>query len=1215
MAVLAIGLIGGVAAEGVGLSFGLGFAVFGTIAEMLMAPHPKTPTFTAMSSAYGQTWPIVYNSFRLSAKVIQASDVTKHSNKTKKGGPTYSQTFCTGFCEGSRQIQRIWADNQVIYDPRPIVPPAKWTALTVIGAGDIVQPTSGGNWQFIAMNDGVTGASEPSWNESVDEVTRDGSVTWLAAKYVPRKKIGQQFDFTMRTYAGDETQLADAALEELVGAGKQPAYRGLCNAVFEGFNISKFGNRIPNIEAEILGGKGQQFVSGATLYGAAFGASDTNFPFLVDDAGNYYNVSGANNLANIKTLSTLNVSGARIQADAVAMGFPYTPGAGWAIFPLGSKYFLATSNSSSGPLFLYSFALYEVNTDGSCTMLGVKGYTATFAGNTFITQLQASTIRPDTGEIMVAYSDFGTSGICMMLLDTIQNISGNWALRPLQSRIKRVTDITGSYSSEPSPYLGYDLAFVGSDLYVALNKAIMDWHAGHSSGTGFSSFFKALQPTYPDGVLLKISTNSDGIGNGILTYIYDGPTSDFGYPFSDEGLNKAGAAGQTGAATYDCWSPPQQVQEADGTVDSVWFVRGYSDAANQVGVKQFINGSFNQGIQGAPFDASYSSTLTEPKAMQMPDGSIYIAFQGFGGLNYAKLGAFEDGLLTLADIVADVDSRIGITDTQEEYSALVPVIPRGCALLDRQPARQFVESLQPAFFFDLVEIGPRMVGSLRSNISIAATIPEDDLGAGTDFTKVTDRVQSTRNNDLEIPKDLALAYYDYNHDYQQGSQPGLRNKVTNYSSGRNTINIPVVMTPAEAANAAARNLYMLWAQRTPRKLSVTLKYIGLTPADVIIAQRGGRNYIIRVTKATLNPNFAIDIEGVSEDTGVYSITVPVPVASETAGGQGQQTIDPPASPVLAVLDTATLRQEDLQLVGNYVAAAGAEYGAKYDTITAQESNDNSNWNPEATLPLQATMGTTASVLGDWARFPVWDRVNSVDVILLNGALANASEDDLVQNLTNLFWFENGEIAQAAICELIDADLHKYRLSTLLRGRFGTEAFTGTHVNGEQVVFFDQTVMQTVTYSASEVGATRYWRGLNDAPDTNTSPVKTLVMAVRRLMPFAPYFIRGSRDGGENLTITGLRRMRWRGRPLWVPPETDTPVAVEIDILNGSTVVRTLTGTLSANGSGITDPSKFQAVYKAADQVLDFGSAQASVSLRAYSLNAIVGRGYPGSKSV
>jgi hypothetical protein len=55
---------------------------------------------------------------------------------------------------------------------------------------------------------------------------------------------------------------------------------------------------------------------------------------------------------------------------------------------------------------------------------------------------------------------------------------------------------------------------------------------------------------------------------------------------------------------------------------------------------------------------------------------------------------------------------------------------------------------------------------------------------------------------------------------------------------------------------------------------------------------------------------------------------------------------------------------------------------------------------------------------------------------------------------------------------------------------------------------------------------------------------------------------------------------------------------EIDILDGSDVVRTLTATSPA------------ATYSSADQTTDFGAPQSSVSLRLYQLSATRGRGTP-----
>ncbi len=58
--------------------------------------------------------------------------------------------------------------------------------------------------------------------------------------------------FTTRFYAGDETQTFDPLIEEIEGAGNTPAYRGLAYIVFEDMDLTNFGNRIPQLNFEII---------------------------------------------------------------------------------------------------------------------------------------------------------------------------------------------------------------------------------------------------------------------------------------------------------------------------------------------------------------------------------------------------------------------------------------------------------------------------------------------------------------------------------------------------------------------------------------------------------------------------------------------------------------------------------------------------------------------------------------------------------------------------------------------------------------------------------------------------------------------------------------------------------------------------------------------------------------------------------------------------
>ncbi len=62
-------------------------------------------------------------------------------------------------------------------------------------------------------------------------------------------------------------------------------------------------------------------------------------------------------------------------------------------------------------------------------------------------------------------------------------------------------------------------------------------------------------------------------------------------------------------------------------------------------------------------------------------------------------------------------------------------------------------------------------------------------------------------------------------------------------------------------------------------------------------------------------------------------------------------------------------------------------------------------------------------------------------------------------------------------------------------------------------------------------------------------------------------------------------------------------AYELEILSGSTVLRTLSA---------TSPST---LYATSDETLDFGSAQSSFSVRLYQMSAAVGRGLPATATL
>lgn len=1265
MAILAIGLIGGALASSVGLSFSLGFAVFGTIAQLLLQPHPKDPTFKAAGSAWGRTWPIVYNNFRCAGQLLQASDVSGHHDKFKKGQEAFSQTLAIGFCEGIHSIGRIWADNQVIYDSRPISDPPLWDADTDYAAGDAILPFSGATVQLIATIDGHSGLTEPTWNLTINASNTDNTEVWIAAPYVrptnnvpaapPVWQAGklyntfdtilpfvgatvkmavlipgtsggspptwdlnigattpdggsliwiaetynvsanpfQSYAYTIRIYQGDETQLPDSALEELVGVGLQPGYRGLVYIVLENFDLSRYGNRIPNLEAEILPPPSTPFAfSQDTPPDGSFSTA------MADPDGRFGYYWGDKKIVmGVTTWSIIKVDlslGEVLQISPTinkATNWPDTQDGPPVTSLTGSKLWYWTFNQSDGNNYVMSH--------DKTTLAVVDTYL--FSGSFFA----VSQIAVNGDGSMAALYD-GANSLLLMNLTTGANSITNLT----------TVGLTGS----PSLWLP---TFDASGHIWFYDDAGNFWRFNvlQSGGTA---------PAVSAGISINARTN-DGSNPGPLSF---NPDTGIMTAFSDDNSG-------------DLWAVP---------IDTVSSTPGSPALLSGIAVTSFTFGNgdllgWHRGrylaVAGQNFGIPDHIGLYDTQTMTVTDydwsfwgesgagQEMSSAMANFSGTSVVAID-FHDheawffpinasGDVSLADICADVSQRVGMSGADYDYSALAAVFPKGAAVLDRGAARSFLEAMQPAFFYDLTDIGDQVIGSLRSAATLVATIPEADLGAIQSGNQLVDKLSTQRNNDLEIPQDLEIQFYDIQHDYLQGSVPARRSEITQYSSGRNSLSVPVVMSPGEAANAAERTLYLSWVERESKKTNLPLDYVYLTPVDFVSAVKNSINNFLRLSKLTLNPNMVIDLEGVGEDLGTYSLIAPAPLADITSGIYRPQTVNPISAPVLIMVDVAPLRTADVSETGIYAVGSVID-GGGWDGEQVLESSDNATFNQPTggVLTGQSSLMQAISVLGYCAAWQTWDRVNTLDVTVINGSIGSATEAAVIDSLAvNLFFISDGagggELFQAATATFLGGQ--SYRLSDLLRGRFGTEAFIGTAALGQYVTqIISQTKMADITYANSDIGSTRYWKGVNDAPSTNQTAVQTLTMANRRQMPWSPFYMKATRDGSGNITITGLHRMRFKGQPLWSPPETDSPVKTEIDIFNSfvspSSVVRTLTDTLTGSGSGITvDAAAFTAYYSATDQVTDFSSTQAEIYINGYKISALMGRGNAGGAVV
>jgi hypothetical protein len=363
-----------------------------------------------------------------------------------------------------------------------------------------------------------------------------------------------------------------------------------------------------------------------------------------------------------------------------------------------------------------------------------------------------------------------------------------------------------------------------------------------------------------------------------------------------------------------------------------------------------------------------------------------------------------------------------------------------------------------------------------------------------------------------------------------------------------------------------------------------------------------------------------------DDDGAY-----VSIAITAAPQKLQPTVHLLGETALTLLDLPALREED-DNAGVYVAARRTGSGTAWPGARLHRSIDGgATYSQIVAMAAQAAIGTVVSVpaSGDGH---TWDNDGEYVIDMLSGTLESRTDQALLAGANAAAVGAHGRwhIFQFANAELVSPG--RYRLSRLLLGRRGTEHLIGTVMADDAFVLVSGSGVYRSLLQSSEIGVSRIYRPVTVGATFSSGTDLAFTGAGQALETFSPVYVRGVRDGSDNLTISWLRRDRLSQtlRDGVALPLSEATEAYEIDILDSEgTVVRTL------------ESSTNEVVYTAADQLTDFGSSEAvtgsrhfgphfpdshfptghfpsggtaggaaAVDVRVYQLSAVVGRGTP-----
>ena len=411
------------------------------------------------------------------------------------------------------------------------------------------------------------------------------------------------------------------------------------------------------------------------------------------------------------------------------------------------------------------------------------------------------------------------------------------------------------------------------------------------------------------------------------------------------------------------------------------------------------------------------------------------------GLQLYSLG-LQTGVglpVLLSDIVADIHARCDIPAAAYDVSELTDSVDGLVLASAGYSGAEAIGALRVPYFFDLAEWGGRMRYIKRGKPSVA-TIVLDDL--------VEEPDESERQAQIEYPRKMHLTYQSAAVNYETAQATSERGSPDVRVTGEASLQVPVVLTPARAAEMTAMLHKVSWTEADGEvKFAVPDSWLRLVPSDCVALQLRGTSRRLR-------------IDGIEMAGGIMQLTTHVDRQSAYASTTGYVPLPTPTPPasgvvgdsVLAVLDVPTLRDDDDALY--YYAAATGERDAWRGAQLQRSLDGGASYVDALGLDFAATMGRLASSVPAASTWYT-DRTNVIEVDLIRpgDSLDSVTDAQFLQRAGAIaLQLPDGSWEVAQYRDAVHVSGARWQLSTLHRGQLNTPA--AEHAAGALLVLLD-----------------------------------------------------------------------------------------------------------------------------------------------------------------
>lgn len=424
---------------------------------------------------------------------------------------------------------------------------------------------------------------------------------------------------------------------------------------------------------------------------------------------------------------------------------------------------------------------------------------------------------------------------------------------------------------------------------------------------------------------------------------------------------------------------------------------------------------------------------------------------------------------------------------------------------------------------------------------------------------------------------LAVIYLDEARDLQ----PGLQRSIRRGGGRERREALPFTLSAGEAKAIAQRQALERMRGRRMRRVTVPVRLAMLDPGDCITID--GEPGLWRVRRSTF-AGMVVELllEAVEADT-----VAPAMPAEPGRPAPNPLLVQGPTR--LEVIDLPALPWEQGQPLRLVAAAAGTGPGWRRAELLAS-LDGGASWSPAGTIEQAAIIGDALSALppGPADR---WDERGTVDVVLQDpeGWLEPMPRQSVLAG-ANLALLGN-ELIHFAHAQPLGTG--QFRLSGLLRGRYGTEPAMVGHVPGERFILLEPDALARIPLPEHLLGGHALIKAVGPLEDPVLVDAVIAHWAARVLRPWAPCRLTAHRlpDGSAVLGWTE----RAPQHLVWSDGQLSTGLPYRVQLVAGS-----ISHTFDVAGPTLT--------LSLSEQLARFGTPLGAFTLSVTQLHPLAGAG-------